>query len=215
MTDLKWLLCGLIRAYSGIVGQKHALNYVSKKKNTRWRFSSKLDFYINRIWLSLYIWYFLYTGWWIQVVECSVKSYFKACILKSSLIFFVIFLVSFIALFSGEGKKGSGKRRLRLTLTGVHISLFDSYKCFKYHLTISLGSEFEVQSFKYSTYRSPYPVKGNVQFMNPISLSWPSPEWVWFGPCSTSQQRSLITFSVSTTMDIQKRNHVTGTICKA
>ena len=46
----------------------------------------------------------------------------------------------------GGGKKGLGERRLRLNLTGVHISPFDSYKCCKYHLPIILGSEFEVQS---------------------------------------------------------------------
>ena len=50
------------------------------------------------------------------------------------------------------GKKGLGERRLRLTLTGVHISPFDSYRCCKYHLPIILGSEFEVKSFKYSIY---------------------------------------------------------------
>ena len=77
---------------------------------------------------------------------------------------------------TGGGKKGLGERRLRLNLTGVHISPFDSYKCCKYHLPIILGSEFEVQSFKYSIYPlyaswSPYTAKGNVQFMNPISLS--------------------------------------------
>ena len=47
----------------------------------------------------------------------------------------------------GGGKKRLGERRLRLTLTGVHISPFDSYKCSKYHLPMILGSEFEVQSF--------------------------------------------------------------------
>lgn len=73
------------------------------------------------------------------------------------------------------GRKGWGKDD-RLKLTGVHISPFDSYKCCKYHLPIILGSEFEVQSFKYRIYPlyaswSPYTAKGNVQFMNPISLS--------------------------------------------
>ena len=76
----------------------------------------------------------------------------------------------------GGGKKRLGERRLRLILTGVHISPFDSYKCSKYHLPMILGSEFEVQSFKYSIYPlyaswSPYIAKGNVQFMNPINLS--------------------------------------------
>ena len=82
---------------------------------------------------------------------------------------------------TGGGEKGLRERRLRLKFTGVHISPFDSYKCCKYHLPIILGSEFEVQSFKYRIYPlyaswSPYTAKGNVQFMNPISLSRPSPE---------------------------------------
>ena len=77
---------------------------------------------------------------------------------------------------TGGGEKGLRERRLRLKFTGVHISPFDLYKCCKYHLPIVLGSEFEVQSFKYRIYPlyaswSPYTAKGNVQFLNPISLS--------------------------------------------
>ena len=74
-----------------------------------------------------------------------------------------------------------GKERVEVKKTEIKIdwctlSPFDSYKCCKYHLPIILGSEFEVQSFKYSIYPlyaswSPYTAKGNVEFMNPISLS--------------------------------------------
>ena len=53
---------------------------------------------------------------------------------------------------TGGGEKGLGERRLRLKFTAVHISPFGSYKCCKYHLQIILGSEFEVQSFKYRIY---------------------------------------------------------------
>lgn len=77
---------------------------------------------------------------------------------------------------TGGREKGLGERRLRLKFTDVHISPFDSCKCCKNHLPIILWSEFEVQSFKYRIYPLnaswiPYTAKGNVQFMNPISLS--------------------------------------------
>ena len=76
----------------------------------------------------------------------------------------------------GEEKVRGKKTEINIDRCTLHISPFDSHKCSKYHLPMILGSEFEVQRFKYSIYPlyaswSPYTAKGNVQFMNPINLS--------------------------------------------
>ena len=65
---------------------------------------------------------------------------------------------------------------------------FFSYRYSKYHRPTSFGFELDVQTLRnisrpLKTSCHPYIARGNVYLINPMSLSCPSAENVWFGPC--------------------------------